>query len=62
MDALINSLPQNETDNACKLFINYDGNDGNVMTTTQAAAVKAKGWIPYYYNNDDWKEYEGSAD
>ena len=62
MDGLINSLPQNETDNACKLFVYYDGNDGNVMTTTQTAAAKAKGWTPYYYNNDDWEEYEGSAD
>ena len=74
MNALINSLPHNAfkllvynmnphlPKTIFKLLIYYGDNDGNVCTKLQATAAKAKGWTPYYYNNDDWIEYEGSAD
>ena len=64
MDALISSLPQNETSYTCDLLVYYDdGNDGNICTKSQVAAAKAKGWTIYYY--DYWwsrHEYEGVDD
>lgn len=62
MDNLINSLPQNKTNEEYKFYvISNPSEDGNVCTKSQVAAIKAKGWIPYYYNNN-WIaiEYEGS--
>ena len=37
--------------------------DGNVMTKTQVAAAKKRGWVPYWYDDFDgkWKPYEGSG-
>ena len=62
MDALISSLPSNTTDNAYRFYVySTDENEGNVCTKSQVAAAKAKGWTPYYYDNE-WKEYEGSDD
>ena len=55
MDAIIAGLP---TVSDCNINVKFS-NDGNVMTTTQVASAKAKGWIPYYYQNG-WKEYPGS--
>ena len=63
MDAFIASLPQqtvHESYDYKGLYVIYNQNEGNVMTTTQAAAAKAKGWIPYYYDGTEWQEYAGS--
>ena len=64
MDNLISSLLQYEGTSA-PIFdvIDYsEGDEENVCTKTQVAAIKAKGWEPRYYNEeeDDWFEYEGS--
>ena len=61
MDNLINSLPQNKTNEEYKFYvISNPSEDGNVCTNSQVAAIKAKGWTPYYYYNYKWVEYEGS--
>lgn len=57
MDALVSGLP---TQSYASLYVIYNENEGNVMTTTQVAAAKAKDWTPYYYDGTDWKEYAGS--
>jgi hypothetical protein len=63
MDALIGSLRQNESEEFCGFYV-MDGNEPNqnVCTKSQAAAAKAKGWLPQYWDEDeeDWLEYEGS--
>ncbi len=63
MDALIGSLRQNESEEFCAFYV-MDGNEPNqnVCTKSQAAAAKAKGWLPQYWDEDekDWLEYEGS--
>ena len=59
MDALINSLPINESDEEHKLYIHYL-NETNVCTHSQVAAIKAKGWMPYTYTS--WTEYKGCDD
>jgi Leucine-rich repeat (LRR) protein len=59
MDALVASLP-NEGSGTMRVI--YNENEQNVMTTTQVAAAKAKGWIPYYTEDGtNWKEYAGVA-
>ena len=64
MDNLISSLLQYEGTSAPVFdVIDYsEGDEENVCTKTQVAAIKAKGWEPRYYNEeeDDWFEYEGS--
>ena len=63
MDNLINSLPYNYTNNKHKFFVdNGYESEGNILTTQQAASAKAKGWIPYRYNDTsyNWVEYFGS--
>ena len=71
MDALVNSLPNRNSDYSGYLYVIYYQNEGNIMTTTQVAAAKAKNWLPYHclsatyypeydYTYYDWKEYEGS--
>ena len=59
MDALVESLP---TVSEGRLYIMYFENEQNVMTTTQVAAAKAKGWSSYYWNKDayNWVKYAGS--
>ena len=57
MDALVESLP-NVSESS--MYVIYNENEGNVMTTVQVAAAKAKGWTPYYYDGEDWLEYAGS--
>ena len=60
MDDLINGLPTNYSGDEYKLYVVRDpSTDNNICTTDQAAAIKAKGWTPYYLDNG-WKEYEGS--
>ena len=64
MDALIGSLPSNTTDDVYRFYVysTYE-NEGNVCTKSQVAAVKAKGWTPYYtINGWTWEKYEGSED
>ena len=61
MDAFIKSLP---TVSNGEMAIIFDYNEGNVMTTAQVAAAKAKGWTPYYSNDPDmtdWQEYAGEG-
>ena len=55
MDALISSLPQNNTTKEYLLYV-YNPDiftEGNICTKTQVAAIKAKGWIPYYGLQDN---------
>ena len=59
MDALVESLPKLNS----QMYVIYNKNESNVMTTVQVAAAKAKGWIPYYYidkGKGKWEEYPGS--
>ena len=62
MDSLIKSLPV-VSDGKLEV-IYYPGNsiDNNVMTKSQVAAAKAKGWTPKYWSGNGWLEYEGSED
>ena len=73
MDNLIAGLRQNNTNstyefNVISTYIFGNNNEGNVCTKKQVAAVKAKGWIPNYFNYNEglfqlmWDEYEGSED
>ena len=65
MDALVASLP---TQTSASLYVIYYENEGNVMTTTQVAAAKAKGWQAYHctgyyilpFVKEKWVEYAGS--
>ena len=64
MDAIITALAQNDNPNAYNFDVidNSYGDEENVCTKSQVAALKAKGWMPRYYNEeeDEWFEYEGS--
>ena len=62
MDALINSLPQNQTadEHEFSVIDNNENDEGNVCTIAQVAAAKAKGWRPLYWNGKEWTDYEGS--
>ena len=62
MDDFINSLPTNTTSDAFTLSVynNTERDEGNVMTKSQVAAAKAKGWMPKYHNGTEMVEYEGS--
>ena len=57
MDALVASLP---TISSGIMDVIFNKNEGNVITTTQVAAAKAKGWTPRYYDGSRWQEYAGS--
>jgi hypothetical protein len=57
MDDLIGRLP---AVSGGLLYAIHSSNEGNVMTTTQVAAAKAKGWVPYYHDGTRWQRYEGS--
>jgi len=68
MDALVASLPTKQNNEKAELYVfdatNYQGKEGNVMTTTQVEAAKQKGWkVLYWRSNDDneWQEYAGST-
>ena len=62
MDALVESLP---TVTESYLYVLYYENEENVMTAKQAAAAKAKGWLPLVSiglddeGNGIWEEYKG---
>lgn len=67
MDALAESLPTTNSDWNIFQVIHHE-NEGNVMTTEQVAAVKAKGWTPLHttgerdkWGEDYWEEYAGST-
>ena len=64
MDELIKSLPPNTTTEFYDFSVlAYDNTiDENVCTKEQAAAAKAKGWMPKFFDGTDWLEYEGSDD
>ena len=57
MDALVKSLP---TVSGGTIYAIYNEDEGNVMTTTQVVAAKAKGWASKYMVNGRWQDYEGS--
>ena len=58
MDSLIMSLPAVSDG---KILVIYNRDEANVMTTTQVAAAKAKGWIPQWLDPSyGWAEYAGS--
>ena len=57
MDALVESLP---TVSSGTMYVINNENEQNIMTTTQVAGAKAKGWTPQYYDGSDWQEYSGS--
>ena len=57
MDAFVESLP---TVSSGSLYVIAKENEQNVMTTTQVAAAKAKGWIAYLGDDfEGWGEYQG---
>ncbi len=60
MDALIAGLPS--TGGVFHAYDPSDESEHNVLTTTQVAAAKEKGWTPLRFSPDiwDWVEYEGS--
>ena len=62
MGNLVESLPTNNGE----LYVKYlnDANEQNVITTTQVAAAKAKGWKVFAWDSNagdygDWVEYDG---
>ena len=59
MDALIESLPTASRGGWCCVL---SEDEVGVVTTTQVAAAKAKGWTSYYWNEaaKNWMEYDGS--
>ena len=60
MDALVESLP---TVNRGHLGVINHTDEQNVMTKSQVAVAKAKGWYVQYNNDSNqWKNYEGSDD
>lgn len=64
MDVLINGLPNNTTNNVYtfNVYRDTENDEGNVCTKSQVSAIKAKGWMPRYYNGSAWVEYEGMDD
>ena len=61
MDQLIATLPRNyDATVAHNFYVKYDDPvEGNVITAEQVAAIKARGWTPYWYNGTAWEPYEG---
>ena len=57
MDALVASLP---TVSNYTMRVVYYENEQNVMTTTQVAVAKAKGWEPMEYDGQYWVDYAGA--
>lgn len=57
MDALVSSLHNN----GGKLYVfnEMDMNDGNIFTTANASAAKAKGWTPLKLDNGSWVPFSG---
>lgn len=61
MDALIGSLPVQNSANLYVIDLSYDG-ERNICTKTQVEIAKGKGWTVWAVdtNAGDYKEYEGS--
>jgi hypothetical protein len=59
MDALIESMPTITDQFLGNWHVIYSNDEGNVITTTQVAAAKAKGWKPMFFDSY-WKPYDGS--
>ena len=57
MDTMIGSLPARPSPTQFRAMYNADG---NVMTTAQVAASKAKKWVPMFSNGPSWVEYAGT--
>ena len=57
MDALVESLP---IVSVGSLYVMHFEKEQNVMTTTQVAVAKARGWTPYIFEYDIKNEYTGS--
>jgi hypothetical protein len=57
MDSFVESLPRIE---CCVIYVINNDDEHNRMSTTQVAAAKAKGWLPYYNTNAGWQPYAGS--
>lgn len=61
MDALISSLPTNANATKQEISILYKSSDeGNFCTHSQVAAIRNKGWTPYYYEIYYKYEYDGT--
>ena len=64
MDAIVTALAQNDNPDAYIFDVidNSNGDEENVCTKSQVAALKAKGWKPRYYDEEEerWNPYEGS--
>ena len=59
MDAFIESLP---TVSNGDMYVIFNENEGNIMTTTQVAAAKAKGWnVKYTTDGNTFIDYDGST-
>jgi hypothetical protein len=58
MDAIVSSLPDRTGKVAGTFMVIVTAGDGNVCTTTQVAAAKAKNWNVL---DSYWQAYEGSA-
>ena len=59
MDEFVECLPS--TSNRYYMNVINNTSEQNVMTTTQVAAAKAKGWLPRYNaGRDGWIDYAGS--
>lgn len=61
MDSLIMSLPV-VSGGIMDVVYPSSSVDQNVMTKSQVAAAKAKGWTPKYWAGSSWQEYEGTED
>ncbi|MCH5179569.1 MAG: leucine-rich repeat domain-containing protein [Prevotellaceae bacterium] len=59
MDRFIETLPYADDS---RLYIIHNVDEGNVCTKSQVAAMNRKGWIPCYFYDMSWEEYEGSDD
>lgn len=62
MQALVNSLPTVEGEEKGKFYVinTKNENEKNVITKSQVAIAKGKGWTVYDYNGGSAVEYEGS--
>ena len=62
MDDLISNLPQNTSSESFMFgaIDNSEGDEKNIVTSSQAAAVRQKGWSPVYWDGDEeeWIEIE----
>ena len=55
LDALIANLPIISKEPKMNLIFNVD--EGNVITSAQIAASAAKGWVPQYFDGNNWQKY-----